>query len=130
MRFSFFSISLILALAMHVLADCDQEDIAKMQKCFEDSGMANMNNQDDEQRCAIVKQLSQCFNERSDDCETEIKGFVSEISGVFTNEGQEPIPCIKNFIDNPMDPIGSGSVKNSAVLITTLLLAIGNVLAF
>ena len=53
-----------------------------MQKCFEDSGMANMNNQDDEQRCAIVKQLSQCFNERSDDCETEIKGFVSEISGV------------------------------------------------
>ena len=54
----------------------------RMQKCFEDSGMANMNNQDDEQRCAIVKQLSQCFNERSDDCETEIKGFVSEISGV------------------------------------------------
>ena len=43
--------------------------------------MANMKKADDEQKCAIVNQLSQCFKEMPD-CETEIKGFVRSLSSV------------------------------------------------
>ena len=54
----------------------------RMKKCFQQgSPMANMKKADDEQKCAIVNQLSQCFKEMPD-CETEIKGFVRSLSSV------------------------------------------------
>ena len=43
--------------------------------------MENLNKGDDKQKCAIVNQFSLCFKEIPD-CETEIKGFVRELSSV------------------------------------------------